>query len=134
MILNKIMLIKFSLFKNICFIFLICAACTSAIKSIQDNESQNQSLNCPEGWRCSFEILENKSVKIEFDKFNYSYLTTEDSKSMVLVFKYQIGGLQTNRYGIPNQLYGLLDQLSFNLMPLHVPPTLRLALHQHLTG
>lgn len=89
MILNKIMLIKFSLFKNIGFIFLICTACTSTIKPIEGNESQNQILNCPEGWDCSFELLKNKSVKIQFDKFNYSYLTVEDSKSMVFVFKYQ---------------------------------------------
>lgn len=88
MILNKIMLIKFSLFKNICFIFLICTACTSTIKPIEDNESQNQILNCPEGWGCSFELLKNKSAKIEFDKFNNSFLTLIDSKSNVLKFKY----------------------------------------------
>lgn len=116
MILNKIMLIKFSLFKNICFIFLICAACTSAIKSIQDNESQNQSLNCPEGWRCSFEILENKSVKIEFDKFNYSYLTTEDSKSMVLVFKYQRNEIEgTADSGYDEVIYLNIDNFQKNI-------------------
>jgi len=90
MILNKIMLINFTLYKNISLIFLICTACTSTIKPIESKKSSLvQILECPEGWGCSFELLKNKSAKIEFDKFNNSFLTILDSsKSNVLKFKY----------------------------------------------
>ena len=82
------MLINFTSYKNIGLIFLICTACLSTIKPIEDNDFKNQIQNCPEGWGCSFEFLKNKSAKIELDKFNNSFLTLIDSKSNVLKFKY----------------------------------------------
>ena len=116
MILNKIMLINFTSYKDICLIFLICTACTSTIKPIKDNESQNQTLNCPEGWDCSFELLKNKSAKIQYDQFNYPYLTIQDGKSMVLVFKYQRYKIEgTADSGYDEYIYLNIDNLQNNI-------------------
>ena len=114
---NKIMLINYKLLKTMCFVFLVCTACKSMNNSIEAQESsQAQIISCPEGWHCSFELLKNKSTKIQYDQFNYPYLTIKDDKSTVLVFKYQRNEIEgTADSGYDEYIYLNIDDFQKNI-------------------
>jgi|TARA_B110000971_G_scaffold218599_1_gene257757 hypothetical protein len=71
------------------FILLMFAGCKSINKPVDTSKSSVQYFNnCPENGDCSLEILDNQTAKIEYDKFNNSYITLEESKTTLLKFKY----------------------------------------------
>jgi hypothetical protein len=81
--------------KKLMFILLLLVGCKSINKPTNTSNSSVQFFNnCPEGGDCSLKILDNKSAKIEHDKFNNSYIILEESKSRVLMFKYERDEIQ----------------------------------------
>jgi len=112
-----VMLINYKLSISIGLILLNYMACTSTAKPLEHHESfLTQTINCPEGWSCSLEIEKNKSAKIEFDKFNRSYLSIEESKSTLLKFNYTRNPIPgTADSGYDEEIYLNLDKIPTNI-------------------
>ena len=104
--------------KNLMFVLLLLVGCKSINKPTNTSNSSVQFFNnCPENGDCSLEILDNKSAKIEHDKFNNSYITLEESKSSLLMFKYERDEIQgTADSGYYEVIYLNIDKIDPNMV------------------
>ena len=104
--------------KKLMFVLLLLVGCKSINKPTDTLNSSVQFFNnCPENGDCSLEILDNKSAKIEHDKFNNSYITLEESKSSLLMFKYERDEIQgTADSGYYEVIYFNIDKIDPNMV------------------
>ena len=106
------MLKPISLIVYLSLVFVFCINCKSIIykKNNTDFTLYNIS-DCPEDGTCFLEIIENKYVKIQKDKFDKSYIIFEEDESMtVLKFNYRRNTVK----GVADQDYQELIYLNIN--------------------
>jgi len=70
---------------NLIFFLIFFVGCQSSNNLNVTSKSTIQYFDhCPENGACSLEILNNRTAKIEYDKFGNSYISLKDSKSRLL--------------------------------------------------
>ena len=102
-------------FKNIylcmryLYIFISCFiifSCNAKQKLLTENSVENLTTNCPEDGICTFEVLQNKKLKLLQDGIGKLYPDISDGDKIILKFEYK-------RNEIPNTVDGNYSELIF---------------------
>ncbi len=87
----------------VCFIII---SCNAKQKTLLKNETNNTSTICPQDGVCTFEVLQNKSLKLLKDGIGKLYPDISEGDKIILKFEYK-------RNEIPNTVDGNYSELIY---------------------
>ena len=94
---------RFLYFLFLCFLII---SCNTNQKLLTDQKVNKTTLSCPEDGVCTFEILENKSLKLLNDGIGKLYPDISNGDNIILKFEYK-------RNEIPNTVDGHYSELVY---------------------